>query len=147
MTYERQLAEKAGQVEDALRRIGQLDGFEVEPIEAAPEQWRYRNKLEYSFGAGGEAGVALGFHRRGSWSEVVDVDDCMLASEANNAARNEVRDWAHTRELFDRTTAATQHGRCCATWSSARAGAPARSRPASSPRRRDLPSRRSTSTP
>ena len=98
MTYERQLAEKAGQVEDALRRIGRLDGFEVEPIEPASEQWRYRNKLEYSFGAGGEAELALGFHRRGSWSEVVDVDDCMLASEANNAARNEIRDWARTRE-------------------------------------------------
>ena len=36
----------------------------------------------------------LGFHRRGSWSEVIDVDDCLLASERNNAARNRVRDWA-----------------------------------------------------
>ena len=36
--------------------------------------------------------LALGFHRRGSWAEIVDVDDCQLASEANNAARNAVRE-------------------------------------------------------
>ena len=34
----------------ALRRLGHLDGFELEPIEPAVEPWRYRNKLEYSFG-------------------------------------------------------------------------------------------------
>jgi 23S rRNA (uracil1939-C5)-methyltransferase len=98
LAYERQLAEKAGQVDDALRRLGRLDGFELEPIEPAVELWRYRNKLEYSFGEpGGE--LALGFHRRGSWREIVDVDDCKLASEANNAARNEVRDWARREGL------------------------------------------------
>jgi 23S rRNA (uracil1939-C5)-methyltransferase len=52
LPYERQLAVKAEQVEDALRRIGRLDGFELEPIVPAVEQWRYRNKLEYSFGTG-----------------------------------------------------------------------------------------------
>src|ERR671931_572104 len=56
LPYERQLAVKAEQVDDALRRIGKLDGFELEEIVPAVEQWRYRNKLEYSFGtgAGGE---------------------------------------------------------------------------------------------
>jgi 23S rRNA (uracil1939-C5)-methyltransferase len=93
MTYERQLAEKSTQVDDALRRIGRLDGFELEPIEPALETWRYRNKLEYSFGRAADS-PALGFHRRGSWAEVVDVDDCLLASTENNAARNAVRDWA-----------------------------------------------------
>ena len=29
---------------------GSLDGFELEQIVPALEQWRYRNKLEYSFG-------------------------------------------------------------------------------------------------
>jgi 23S rRNA (uracil1939-C5)-methyltransferase len=94
MAYERQLAEKAAQVEDALRRIGRLGGFELEPIEPAAEHWRYRNKLEYSFGPAGDGELALGFHRRGSWADVVAVEDCLLASEANNAARNAVRDWA-----------------------------------------------------
>jgi 23S rRNA (uracil1939-C5)-methyltransferase len=94
LPYERQLAYKSEQVEDALRRIGGLDGFELEPIEPALETWRYRNKLEYSFGTSEEGEVALGFHARGRWDLIVDVDDCMLASERGNAARNAVREWA-----------------------------------------------------
>ena len=93
LPYEAQLAEKARQTEDALRRLGHLDGFELEPIVPAVELWRYRNKLEYSFGPPADA-PALGFHRRGRWDEVVDVDDCLLAPEANNEARNELRAWA-----------------------------------------------------
>ena len=50
LPYERQLDHKRDQVDEALRRIGGLDGFELEEIEPAVEQWRYRNKLEYSFG-------------------------------------------------------------------------------------------------
>ena len=93
LPYEEQLTEKTRQVDEALRRLGGLDGFELDPILPAAEQWRYRNKLEYSFGGrGGE--LVLGFHRRGSWSQVVDVEDCHLASEANNGARNEIRAWA-----------------------------------------------------
>ena len=98
LPYERQLAEKADQVADALRRLGHLEGFELEPIEPALEPWRYRNKLEYSFGARADS-LALGFHRRGCWAEIVDVDDCKLASEANNAARNAVREWARAERL------------------------------------------------
>jgi 23S rRNA (uracil1939-C5)-methyltransferase len=93
LAYERQLAHKSEQVDEALRRIGGLDGFELEEIEAAAETWRYRNKLEYSFGEHEGAELALGFHARGRWDLVVGVEDCMLASERGNAARNEVRDW------------------------------------------------------
>jgi 23S rRNA (uracil1939-C5)-methyltransferase len=93
LPYERQLAAKSEQVADALRRIGGLEGFELEEIVPAIEPWHYRNKLEYSFGdLDGEP--ILGFHARGRWDRVVDVDDCQLASPAGNAARNEVREWA-----------------------------------------------------
>jgi 23S rRNA (uracil1939-C5)-methyltransferase len=98
LPYERQLEQKAAQVDEALTRLGGLDGFESEPIVPALSQWRYRNKLEYSFGDR-DGDAVLGFHRRGSWREVVDVDDCHLASEANNAARNAVRDWARAEGL------------------------------------------------
>ncbi len=98
LDYARQLAEKSAQVEEALRRIGELDGFELEPIEPAVEQWRYRNKLEYSFGER-EGEPILGFHARGRWDLIVDVDDCQLASERGNAARNAVRDWARLESV------------------------------------------------
>ncbi|HEX5714294.1 MAG TPA: 23S rRNA (uracil(1939)-C(5))-methyltransferase RlmD [Solirubrobacterales bacterium] len=104
LPYEQQLEQKSAQVEEALRRIGGLEGFELEPIVSAEQQWRYRNKLEYSFGPGEDGQAMLGFHARGRWDLVVDVDDCHLASEAGNAARNKVRDWARLEELpaFDR---------------------------------------------
>jgi 23S rRNA (uracil1939-C5)-methyltransferase len=98
LPYERQLQIKSEQVDEALRRIGGLDGFELEPIVAADEQWRYRNKLEYSFGDR-DGDPILGFHARGRWDLVVDVDDCQLASEPGNAARNAVRDWAQLESI------------------------------------------------
>ncbi len=98
LPYEQQLVQKREQVDEALRRIGELDGYELEEIEPALEQWRYRNKLEYSFGErDGEA--ILGFHARGRWDLIVDVDDCQLASERGNAARNKVRDWARLETI------------------------------------------------
>jgi 23S rRNA (uracil1939-C5)-methyltransferase len=98
LPYERQLSHKEEQVGDALRRIGDLDGFELEQIVPAAEQWRYRNKLEYSFGES-DGETALGFHARGRWDLIVDVEDCHLASEAGNAARNAVRDWARLEAI------------------------------------------------
>jgi 23S rRNA (uracil1939-C5)-methyltransferase len=93
LPYEDQLAEKTRQVDEALRRLGGLDGFHLEQIVPAAQEWRYRNKLEYSFGSRDEE-LVLGFHRRGSWSQVIDAEDCQLATEANNTARNEIREWA-----------------------------------------------------
>jgi 23S rRNA (uracil1939-C5)-methyltransferase len=99
LAYERQLVHKSEQVDEALRRIGELDGFELEEIVPATEQWRYRNKLEYSFGADSEGEPTLGFHARGRWDLIVDVDDCHLASQAGNEARNAVRDWARLESI------------------------------------------------
>jgi 23S rRNA (uracil1939-C5)-methyltransferase len=93
LPYESQLAEKRRQVDEALRRLGGLDGFELDPILPSTQQWRYRNKLEYSFGER-DGELVLGLHRRGSWLQVVNAEDCHLATEANNRARNEIREWA-----------------------------------------------------
>ena len=54
--------------------------------------------------ASATASRSLGFHARGRWDLIVDVEDCQLASEAGNAARNEVRDWARLESIaaYDR---------------------------------------------
>jgi 23S rRNA (uracil1939-C5)-methyltransferase len=105
LAYERQLVHKRDQVDEALRRIGGLDGFELEEIEPAAQQWRYRNKLEYSFGKQGEETV-LGFHAPGRWDLIVGIEDCLLASESGNVARNEVREWARDESVapYERRT-------------------------------------------
>ena len=66
----------------------------------ALEQWRYRNKLEYSFGESDDGSeLTLGFHARGRWDLTVDADDCHLASEAGNEARNAVREWGRAEAI------------------------------------------------
>ncbi|MBJ7342322.1 MAG: class I SAM-dependent RNA methyltransferase, partial [Solirubrobacteraceae bacterium] len=87
LSYERQLEVKSEQVDDALRRIGKLDGFELEAIIPAVEEWRYRNKLEFSFGVEEDGTLCCGFHAPGSWSRILPMDDCLLASEASNRIR------------------------------------------------------------
>ena len=111
LPYERQLAEKERQVREALERIGRFESPPVEPIAPAVEPWRYRNKLEYSFGtAPSDPGSAeastlvLGFHRPGRWNEIDDVSDDILASERVDALRERVKAWCRAEGLsaYDR---------------------------------------------
>jgi 23S rRNA (uracil1939-C5)-methyltransferase len=105
LPYERQLQIKRAQVDEALRRIGRLDGFELEEIVPALAPWRYRNKLEYSFGGGegGEGGGAellvCGFHVPAGGNRVAQIDDCLLASEAGNRAREVALAWCREQGL------------------------------------------------
>jgi 23S rRNA (uracil1939-C5)-methyltransferase len=104
LRYETQLATKQDQVDDALTRIGKLSGYELEPIVPAVEQWRYRNKLEYSFGTDADGRLVCGFHAPGRWDQIVEVRDCLLASEAGNAARERVVEFCRAQRLsvYDR---------------------------------------------
>ena len=106
LPYEFQLEVKQAQVEDALRRLGRLESFSLEPIVPAVETWRYRNKVEYSFGADPDGQLICGFHAPGRWHEVVEVTDCLLVSEASDAVRRRVLDWCREGGLepFDRRT-------------------------------------------
>jgi 23S rRNA (uracil1939-C5)-methyltransferase len=109
--YERQLQIKAEQVDEALRRLGRLDGFELQDIVPAVAPWRYRNKLEYSFGEGPELvdgrspgegerpELVCGFHAPAGANRVVAIDDCMLASERGNLARDLALRWCRAQRL------------------------------------------------
>jgi len=105
LAYDVQLAEKERQVRDALVRIGRFVDPPLEPIVPAEAQFGYRNKLEYSFTAG-EGGIDLGFHRAGRWDEVIGIEECLLTTDAGNAIRLAVRDWAREEGLepYDQAT-------------------------------------------
>ena len=94
IAYEEALESKRQQVAEHLARIGGLADVEVREADPALERFGYRNKMEYSAAPGPDGALHLGFHRRGRWDEVVDIDPCMLASAAGNAAREAVRAWA-----------------------------------------------------
>jgi 23S rRNA (uracil1939-C5)-methyltransferase len=98
LAYEAQLQAKAGQVADALGRIGGLADPPLEPAVPAESAFGYRNKLEYSF-TSTPVGVGLGFHKAGRWDEVLDVDRCWLTTDLGNAIRNAVREWARAEGL------------------------------------------------
>ncbi len=89
--YQAQLEYKQRQVIESLEHIGGLTDFQLEPIRGMAFPWRYRNKMEFSFGSDGQRPV-LGLHRRGSWREIIEVQDCWLASERLNGARQAVGD-------------------------------------------------------
>src|SRR4051812_46878308 len=104
LPYERQLAEKEDQVRDALARIGRFEEPPVKPIVPAVDQWRYRNKLEYSFGHDESGELVLGFPRPGRWNDIDDVTDDILASERINEVRERVKAWCREQGLsaYDR---------------------------------------------
>ena len=127
LPYERQLEVKAAQVADALRRIGGLDGFAVEEIVPAREQWRYRNKLEFSFGHDPAGELVCGFHAPARWNRVESMDDCLLASDRVNEARAIALGWAREQRLRAWERAARPAGR---RGNGARSAVPAEPSPA-----------------
>jgi len=108
LPYERQLAEKEAQVRDALSRLGGFEQSPVEPIVPALERWRYRNKVEYSFGIEDSGSLVLGFHRPGRFDRIDPVADDVLASEAVNAVRERALEWCRAEGLsaWDRRSGA-----------------------------------------
>ena len=96
--YETQLESKAGQVRDALVRIGGIPEPPLEAIVPAESIFHYRNKLEYSWTATPD-GPGLGFHRAGRWDEVLDIERCWLTTDLGNAVRLAAREWAREAGL------------------------------------------------
>ncbi|MSO43842.1 MAG: 23S rRNA (uracil(1939)-C(5))-methyltransferase RlmD [Thermoleophilia bacterium] len=99
VAYEEVLEAKRVQIAEHLARIGGLRGIDVLDPDPAAERFGYRNKMEYSAAPGPDGSLHLGFHKRGRWDEVVDIDPCLLATEVGNIARRAVRAWAVDEDL------------------------------------------------
>ncbi len=66
----------------------------------ALEPWRYRNKLEYSFGHDLHTGeLVCGFHAPAGWNMVLAIEDCLLASKEGNLARRVAMRWCREQGL------------------------------------------------
>jgi 23S rRNA (uracil1939-C5)-methyltransferase len=112
LPYEKQLEYKHDQVLQSLKRIGKLDLPEIFPILGSERTTRYRNKLEYTFSNHryllkeeladpqiSNLQNAAGFHARGIFDKVVDVETCYLQDEPTNAIRLEAKRWAIENEV------------------------------------------------
>lgn len=92
LSYEGELKEKRQQVRDALERIGHLQGLDVLPTLGAHTPWHYRNKMQFPVAAAGKGKVAIGCFAAAT-HEVIDVTDCAIQKEGNNAIVAVVRQW------------------------------------------------------
>ena len=84
MSYENQLKLKEGQVKEILDEA--ISGeYEFEGIIGSPNQWEYRNKMEYTFGDEFKDGpLALGMHKKASFHDIVTVDGCRITDKDYN---------------------------------------------------------------
>ncbi len=84
LPYEEQLAIKSGQVKKLLDQVlnRQEKPYIWEGIKGSPKAYEYRNKMEFSFGDEVKDGpLSLGMHKRGSFYDVVFVDDCKIVDQ------------------------------------------------------------------
>ena len=77
LSYEAQKRLKAEQVRAKLKRLGGLDDPKVNEIIGADTLKYYRNKAVFAIGPHGEVGFL-----KGKTHFVMDIDDCMLQSDA-----------------------------------------------------------------
>ena len=74
---------KEKQVKDLVDSVCQ--NYEFEGIKGSPRQFAYRNKMEFSFGDEVKDGpLALGMHKRGSFYDIVTVDQCEIVDDDYN---------------------------------------------------------------
>lgn len=78
MLYEDQLEMKAVQVKELLDPVANAD-YVFEGIKRSPQEFGYRNKMEFSFGDEYKDGpLSLGLHKKGSTYDVLNAFDCQL---------------------------------------------------------------------
>ncbi|MBU3142393.1 23S rRNA (uracil(1939)-C(5))-methyltransferase RlmD [Clostridium sp. CF012] len=78
LSYEKQLEFKKQQVL-RLFEAAEIKDFEFLGIEKSPEQFEYRNKMEFTFGDFQKNGeLTLGMHLKGRSFSIVTVDDCRI---------------------------------------------------------------------
>jgi 23S rRNA (uracil1939-C5)-methyltransferase len=107
LPYEKQLGYKTKQVEEVLKRIGKVALPTMQPILGAAETKYYRNKIEYTFGnkryllkeeLNDESIVndqnVVGFHAKGFFDKVVDINTCYLQAEPTNEIRLFIKELA-----------------------------------------------------
>ena len=81
LPYSEQLKIKEEQVKRLLDGVLQCQEkpWVWEGIKGSPVEYEYRNKMEFSFGDEVKDGpLSLGMHKRGSFYDVVTVDDCRI---------------------------------------------------------------------
>jgi 23S rRNA (uracil1939-C5)-methyltransferase len=98
LDYTVQLEYKTRQVRESLEHLGGLSGFEMKPIEAMADPWRYRNRADFSIGRK-EEGTIVGFKVPGRWDTILPVSECHLLDPGIERARAIMEAWLREQGL------------------------------------------------
>lgn len=99
MSYENQLRLKEKQVKSLLDEVI-TDAYSWEGIKGSPVLRGYRNKMEFSFGDAYKDGpLALGMHKKGSFYDIVTVDECKIVDEDYNKIIRLVLDFFTQKQI------------------------------------------------
>lgn len=91
--YARQLTEKTLQVEELMQKLGGVN-HPVQPTKGSPRIYHYRSKITPHYNRPGKDGSQpIGFLQHGR-RQLIDVEQCPIATEAINAALPEIRESA-----------------------------------------------------
>lgn len=101
MAYEDQLAYKAQLVHDYLAE-GEFDTSVIQPIIGMTQPYRYRNKMELTFGPDGE----LGMHQQSNYLKIIDLVDSPIATKEMLQMKRLVSAWQHDHQIsgYDKAT-------------------------------------------
>lgn len=102
LPYEEQLKVKADQVKKLLDGVleGRQGSWIYEGIKGSPVAYEYRNKMEFSFGDEYKDGpLALGMHKRGSFYDLVTVEDCKIVDADYRLILKTTRTYFAEREV------------------------------------------------
>ena len=84
-SYTNQLKLKEKMVKDILQVDSFDDDFIWEGILSSPSQYRYRNKMEFTFGDYEKDGpLTLGLHRKNSTHDILSIDSCAIVNPVWN---------------------------------------------------------------
>ena len=97
--YERQLEQKQKQAESTLEHLGGVKIDRIEPIIASPEKYRYRNKMDFTFGSNDAGEPIIGFHLPGRFSDILEVPACLLQPEPLDALLVAATKWVREKGL------------------------------------------------
>ena len=94
LPYEEQLNLKEQQIKRMMDQA--VDGDYIwDGIKESPAKNAYRNKMEFSFGDEYKDGpLALGMHKRGSFHDIVNVEECCIVDEDFRMIRKCTLDYA-----------------------------------------------------
>jgi len=108
--YQKQLFFKQAQVAEALKHIGGVDSPNVYETIASPDQFEYRNKMEFScsdrrwlmrseMDQDIDRSFALGLHVPGTFDKVLDIQTCLLQKSQGNEILDDIRHFMKSSDM------------------------------------------------